>query len=107
MPEGPPSEIHFLHADTLADVDRVFRSGSYYDLFVDQAEQFSEAELRNMKQANRWKGTVPGKCKFAVFFNMGGAGIAFLDNIFHSGNYGSNEKASDFAFVHFFPWDNV
>ncbi len=107
MPEGPPSEIHFLHADTLADVDRVFRSGNYYDIFVDQAEQFTETELRNMKQANRHKGTVPGKCKFGLFFNMAGAGIAFLDNIFHSRNYGPNEKASDFAFVHFYPWDNV
>jgi hypothetical protein len=107
MPSGPPSEIHFKHADTLDDVIKVFRSGSYYDLFVDQAEQFSEAELREMKQANRWKGTVPGSCKFVLMFNMGGAGIVFLDNIFHSGNYGPNERASDFAFVHFYPWDNV
>jgi hypothetical protein len=83
------------------------QSGSYYDLFVDQAEQFSEAELREMKQANRWKGTVPGSCKFVLMFNMGGAGIVFLDNVFHSGNHGPNEKAEDFAFVQFYPWDNV
>jgi len=107
MESGPPSEIHFRHAETLADVERIFRSGSYYDIFVDQAEGFSEAELREMKQAVRWKGTAPGSCKFALGFNMGGEGIGFLDNIFHTGKYGPNESKEDFAFVHFFPWDNV
>jgi hypothetical protein len=107
MPSGPPSEIHFRHAETLADVERIFRSGNYYDVAVDQAEQFSQAELREMKQAVRWKGTLPGSCKFILGFNMGGAGIGFLDNIFHLGKFGPNERASDFAFVHFFPWDNV
>src|SRR5215470_20378855 len=56
MESGPPSEIHFTYAESLDDVIRRFRSASYYDVFVDQAEQFSEAELREMKQCVRWAG---------------------------------------------------
>lgn len=107
MPSGPPSEIHFTYAESLADVIRRFRSAGYYDIAVDQAEQFSEAELREMKQANRWARTPQGACKFLVAFNMGGVGIDFLRKKFHLQEYGGQERKEDFAFVHVFPWDNV
>jgi hypothetical protein len=107
MESGPPSEIHFTYAESLDDVIRRFRSANYYDVFVDQAEQFTEAELREIKQCVRSKGAPLGACKLALAFNMGGAGIGFLRSKFNLKEYGPNESESDFAFVHVHPWDNV
>ena len=103
----PCSEIHFSYAESLADVIRRFRSASYYDIFVDQAEQFTEAELREMKQAVRHKAAPQGACKLMLAFNMGGVGIDFLRRIFHDKEWRDGERAEDFAFVHFDPWDNA
>jgi hypothetical protein len=105
--DGGKSEIHFSYAETLNDVIRRFRSASFYDIMVDQAEQFTEAELREMKQACRWAGAPQGACKFLLAFNMGGAGIDFLRKKFHLHEYNKNERADQFASVHVFPWDNV
>lgn len=107
MENGPDSEIHFTYAESLQDVIRRFRSASYYDLVVDQAEQFSEAELREIKQAVRWKNVPQGTCKLALAFNMGGVGISFLSKKFHELEYNDRERASDYAFVHVYPWDNI
>lgn len=104
---GPPSEVHFTYAESLNDVIRRFRSANYYDVFVDQAEQFTEAELREIKQCVRTKGAPLGACKLLLAFNMGGVGIGFLRDKFHTKQMGPNEKASDYAFVHVYPWDNV
>src|SRR5208337_2371345 len=76
------SEIHFNYAESLEDVIRRFRSANYYDIFVDQAEQFSEDELREMRQAVRWPKVPQGTCKLVLSFNMGG-NIDFLRRIFH------------------------
>jgi len=100
------SEIHFTYAESLEDVIRRFRSASYYDVFVDQAEQFSEDELREIKQCVRWSKVPQGTCKLVLSFNMGG-NIDFLRRIFHLHEYNRNERAEDFAFIHVFPWDNV
>lgn len=107
MEDGPDSEIHFTYAESLQDVIRRFRSASYFDLVVDQAEQFSEAELREIKQAVRWKNVPQGTCKLALPFNMGGVGIRFLSKKFHELEYNDRERASDYAFIHVYPWDNI
>jgi len=107
MAAGPPSEIHFTHAESLEDVIRKFRSANYYDLLIDQAEQFTEAELREIKQAVRWKQTPMGACKLGLGFNMGGAGISFLRSKFHLKEMNKNERAEDFESIHVYPWDNV
>lgn len=105
--KGPPSEIQFSYAESLDDVIRRFRSANYYDIFIDQAEQFSEAELREIKQAVRWPQVPMGTCKMLLAFNMGGVGIGFLRQKFHFKEYSEREAASDFAFVHVGPYDNV
>lgn len=104
---GPPSEIQFTYADVLADVIRRFRSANYYDIFIDQAEQFTEAELREIKQAVRWPQVPMGTCKLLLCFNMGGAGIGFMRKKFHTLEYGPRERAEDFSGVHVGPYDNV
>ena len=72
MESGPPPELHFTYAESLEDVIRRFRSANYYDVFRDHAEQFSEAELREMKQCMRWVGTPDRACKMVLALNIGG-----------------------------------
>jgi hypothetical protein len=103
LPTG--SEIDFSYAENLADVERRFRSANYKYIIVDQAEQFSEEELREMKNACRWPG---GGAKILLLFNMGGAGcIQTLRRWFHDKDFTENEDPRDYKFLHFYPWDNV
>jgi len=104
FPNG--SKILFGYAETLADVKRKFHGPEYMDIFVDQAEQLTEAELRQMKMACRWPNTAEGKCKLVLFFNPGGVGVAFLKRIFHDRRYKENEKAEDYTFIQAYGWDN-
>ncbi len=104
---GQLSQIDFSYAENLYEVERRFRSANYYHIFVDQAEQFTEAELREMKNACRWPGTAEGQCKMLLSFNMGGAGIQTLRKWFHTHEYNARETRENFAFVHIYPWDNV
>ena len=104
---GPPSIIQFTYAETLKDVIRRFRSANFFDIAIDQAEQFTEEELREIKQAVRWPGQPIGTCKLWLFFNMGGVGIDFFRKKFHDLEFNAQEDPKDFKFVHFFPYDNV
>src|SRR6185312_2417662 len=87
---GQVSQIDFSYGENLAEIERRFRSANYYDIFADQAEQFMEGELREMKRACRWPG-VQGKCKMLLSFNMGGAGIQGLRKWFHAKEYNERE----------------
>ena len=107
FPSGPPSIIEFNYAETLDDVIRRFRSANYFDIALDQAEQFTEEELREIKQAVRWPDVPEGTCKLLLGFNMGGVGIGFLRKKFHDLDFNEREEPKRFAFVHFFPYDNV
>ena len=104
---GGFSQLDFSYAEDLASVERRFRSANYYDVMVDQAEQFMEDELREMKKACRWPRTPVGRCKMLLSFNMGGAGIQTLKKWFHTREYNERENPENFEFVHVFPWDNV
>ena len=100
------SKILFGYAETLADVKRKFHGPEYMDIFVDQAEQLTEQELRQIKMACRWPNMPEGKCKLVLFFNPGGVGVAFLKRIFHDRKYKENEKADDYTFLQAYGWDN-
>lgn len=100
------SRILFMYAETTAEVERKFTGIEFYDIFVDQAEQFSESELRTIKTRNRWPGTSPGQCKTALFFNPGGCGTEFLRRIFWLKQYKTGERSSDYEFIQAYGWDN-
>lgn len=106
LPNG--SRIAFVFAENQAEVDRKFWGVEWFDLFVDQSEQFSEYELTIMKTANRHDLAGPGDCKFGLFFNPGGIGTEYLRRIFSPEHkkYHGKERAEDYAFVHMFGWDN-
>jgi hypothetical protein len=100
------SSICFRYAENQQAVDQSFWGPEYYDIFVDQAEQFTERELTIIKSANRWPGAPINDCKTGLFFNPGGVGTEFLRRVFHQRKFHSNERPEDFAFVHLFGWDN-
>lgn len=103
----PPSRIVFAYAETEAEIKRKFHGPEYMDMFIDQAEQLSEQELKLMMTANRWPGTPRGQCKFVLFFNPGGVGLPYFKRIFKDKEYHGKEKEEDYAFIQAYGWDNV
>ena len=104
FPNG--SRIVFRYAENLDEVRSGFRGMEAMDIFVDQAEQFSEEELLMIKTANRWPNAQAGQCKLALFFNPGGVGTEFLRRIFYIKQYKELERPSDFAFLQAYGWEN-
>lgn len=114
LPNG--SDLLFMAAETKADVERKFFGPEYMDVFVDQAEQFSEEELRMMKMACRWPGQPDHACKLGLFFNPGGVSMEFLKRIFYERKYKAidlpdgtkvHEDPDDYAFIQAYGWDNI
>lgn len=103
---GNGSTINFMYAENQQEVDRKFWGPEFYDIMIDQAEQFSEYELGIINTSNRWGTTPLGECKTGLFFNPGGVGTEFLRRVFSQKRFNGNERASNFAFVHLFGWDN-
>lgn len=101
---GKFSELDIGYAENYQAVENFFRSGNYKYIFVDQAEQFSEKELREMKKACRWPG---GGAKMLLSFNMGGIGIGFLRKIFGpKPEFNEREDPKNYKFIKVNPWDN-
>jgi len=100
------SKILFMYAETTAEVERKFTGIEFFDIFVDQAEQFSESELRTIKTRNRWPGMLAGQCKMGLFFNPGGCGTEFLRRVFYLKQYKEQERPTDFEFIQAYGWDN-
>lgn len=107
LPNG--SRIFFDAAETKIDVERKAYGPEYMDLFVDQAEQFSEDELVQLKTTCRWPGMDLHACKFGLFFNPGGPGAGYLQRVFSPQNkkYKPNENPADYVFLQAYGWDNV
>jgi len=103
---GQPSPILFRYAENLETVKRQFMGPEYYDIFVDQAEQFSEQELRVIKTSNRAPNRKQGECKMALFFNPGGIGTEYLRRIFWQKRFEGSERSQDYRFIQAYGWDN-
>ena len=104
FPNG--SRIIFMYAENQPEVDRKFWGVQFYDIMVDQAEQFTERELTIIKSCNRWPNTPLGECKTGLFFNPGGIGTEFLRRVFWQRRFHNKERPEDYMFVHLFGWDN-
>lgn len=99
--------IFFDGAENKIDVDRKAFGPEYYDVMVDQAEQFTEEELNQLKTICRWPGTPVNSCKFILPFNPGGVGAAFMQRVFYLKEYHEREIPEDFVFLQAYGWDNV
>ena len=101
------SRIFFDAAETPTDVQRKAFGPEFMDIFVDQAEQFSEDELKQLKTTCRWPNTPLNRCKFGLFFNPGGIGAAYLQRIFSTFDYHDKEEKEDYRFLQAYGWDNI
>ena len=104
LPNG--SVIGFNYAENAMDVERQFSGPEFGDIFVDQAEQFAERELWQIKSRARWPGMPDGWAKTGLFFNPGGPGTEFLRRIFWLKQYKGTERPEDYKFIQAYGWDN-
>jgi hypothetical protein len=98
------SRMEFKYAENYDAVEEAFRSGNYDLIIVDQAEQFSEREIREMRKAARSKGGKPAK--MLLLFNMRGSGIQWLRKWFHLSEFNAAENPENYTFLKVNPWDN-
>src|SRR5574340_558344 len=89
------SRIAFRYADTLQEIQQLSRGPEAMDVFIDQAEQFSDQELLWLHTPNRWPGSRPGQCKTVLTFNPGGVGTEFLRRIFHLRQFRGEEGCEE------------
>ena len=102
-----PSKICFGYAETFEELKRKFFGLEFMDMMVDQGEQLTEQEHRNLKMSCRWPGIPDYQCKYSIFFNPGGVGLQFLKRIFSDKQYKDREDPNDYAFIQAYGWDNV
>ena len=109
---SPPAVLHvgtstmeFKYAENYDAVVVAFRSGNYDLLCIDQAEQFTEREIREMRKACRSAGGETPKT--LLVFNMRGASIQTLRKWFYLKEVNKDEDPNDYVFLKMNPWDNV
>lgn len=100
------STLSFRAADTLQEIMEFARGPEVFDLFIDQAEQFTEDELKWLHTPNRWPSAGPGGAKTVLGFNPGGRGSAFQRRVFHERQFHAEERPTDYVFVTMYGWDN-
>lgn len=99
--------LAFQYADTDDDVERMERGPEWFLSVVDQAEQILGRNLQKIKSSNRWPAAATGAAKSLYLYNPGGAGTPYLKRVGYDKKYEGNERASDFAFIQAYGWDNV
>lgn len=104
LPNG--STIFFIHAGDAGRSKRKQRGPEAHYIFLDQAEEFSQAEMEQMEGSNRGTGVAPGYCKRIYTFNPGGIGAAYLRRVFHLKEFRDNERPENFVFLRSNGWDN-
>lgn len=104
LPNG--SQIRFISAPNQGDIfDLVGKEAA--DIFVDQAEQFTQEELEFLATRNRDVSNMDITAKMLWTFNPGDLGHAFLRRIFIERDFEPNEEPSDYTFLEAHGWDNI
>jgi len=99
------AELDFSYGEDYDSIERRFRSANYRYIFIDQAEQFTEREIREIRKACRSRGKY--KAKLILLFNMRGANIFTLRKWFRDKEMNKDEDPNDYVFLKVNPWDNV
>ena len=100
-------KILCAYGDTFKDLRRFTRGPNVFVMLIDQAESFSEEELDELHTPNRWPEAEPGCAKTGYFFNPGGRGAEFLNQVFVTrDNFPERMRKEDFFFIQAFGWDN-
>jgi hypothetical protein len=108
LPNG--SKIFFGFAEKTSDMAAImalFQGSEFADIDVDEATHFSEDELTYMATANRWTGDSSIVPKMLFTMNPGNIGHEYVKRLFIEKSYRGNERASDYAFIQAYGWDNI
>jgi len=99
------NRLDFKYAENYDSVVEAFRSGNYDLIVIDQAEQFTGREIREIRKACRSRG---GRiAKIVLVFNMRGASIQELRKWFYLHEVQKDEDPADYVSIRMDPWDNV
>lgn len=102
FPNG--SLIEFMYCERDADLDRL--QGSEYDvIFVDEATQLTETQLRSLLPCVRAVNRLPKRIYYTC--NPGGPGHAYIRRLFVEKRYEQGENPDDYAFIQALVTDNV
>lgn len=100
------SQLALKYADTENDVEKLARGPEAMFMLIDQAEQFTENQLKMMKTSNRWPGVPISQCKTGHFFNPGGPGNQFLKRVYYDRDNHQDEPREDYVFLQSKGWEN-
>lgn len=98
------STLDFKYAQREDDLDRL--QGSEWDvIFIDEATQFSEEELKKITACCRGVNAFPKHVYYTC--NPGGIGHGYIKRIFIDRKYNDNEDPDDYDFVQALVTDNT
>ena len=104
FPNG--SWTRFISSDNYDDIFLLYGKEAA-DVFVDQAEQFTQEQLEFLQTINRCTTNIDITPKMLFTFNPGNVGHAHLKRVFLERDYTGNEVAEDYGFIRAYGWDNV
>lgn len=104
LPNG--SEIIARYAENEGDLQREYGKEAM-DIFIDQAEQFSEDEHNFLRTCRRSPGVPDGQCKKVDTINPGGKSHGYMKRVYIDREFVDNEIPESFSFIAASGWDNV
>lgn len=104
LPNG--SNMRFISADDYDDIFKLYGKEAA-DIFVDQAEQFTQEQLEFLATVNRCTTNLLITPKMLWTFNPGNVGHTYLKRVFVDRDYQKHESGENFAFIRAYGWDNV
>jgi len=104
LPNG--SRIVFRYAEHEGDLEREYGKEAQ-DIFIDQAEQFTEKEHNFLRTCRRAPGIPDGQCKKVDTINPGGKSHGYMKRIYIDREYVENEIPESYGFILASGWDNV
>jgi len=97
------SNIKFMYCRNDADLDN-FQGAQYNIIFVDEATQFSENQLKEITACLRGVNNFPKRMYYTC--NPGGQGHGYIKRIFIDKEYKDGEKPEDYYFIQSLVTDN-
>ena len=97
------STIKFQYCRNDADLD-LFQGQEYDIIFIDEATQFSEFQLKAIAACNRGVNDFPKRIYYTC--NPGGQGHGYIKRIFITKNYEEGETPEDYSFTQALVQDN-
>jgi len=101
FPNG--SIIQFDYCSCDSDIDH-YQGGEWHIIFIDEATNMSEDQLRKITACMRGADGFPKRCYFTC--NPGGQGMGYIKRLFIDRRYEDGEDPEDYSFIQSLVTDN-